>query len=283
MSEYANYPLVDEPVLLLVGHQLGDGPTSEGHIVETWSRRGCLIHLTKRTLVGDPEAPLQLYRGDATFLQHDAEECPWLEIVSFTPNDAVNVLDCLPDDLGDRHFGRRLRALTDGIGHDALWWALEHTFRIPEILYRYWDCPASLRHHHAYAGGLATHSLDMAKRVAATFNDKPYLKDLAVVVALLHDVGKIWSYNGEGLTREARYVGHEILGFKRLDRVFDRIEEGWPKIAWQLRGLLWGGRWAKSIPEVEAVRRVIRSLDGFDASMALRCQHGSTQSESPRI
>ena len=36
MNGYANYPVFDEPALLLIGSELGDGPSNDGYIVETW-------------------------------------------------------------------------------------------------------------------------------------------------------------------------------------------------------------------------------------------------------
>ena len=280
MNGYAHYPVFDEPALLLIGNELGDGPSNDGYIVETWTQNGRRIHLTRRNLPGDPDAPLQLFRGNATFVEHDGDENPWHELVAFSLDDSINVLDCLPDDLGHRRAGEGFKTLERSIEHEGAWCALEEAFRIPDILNRFWDAPASLRHHHAYPGGLAVHSVDMARRVAATFHDKPFLRDIGVVVALLHDIGKVWAYDGDQLTEAARTVGHEILGSKYLEPMFASIETRWPTLAWQLRGLLWGGRWANSIPRVEAVRRVIRSLDGFDASMDF---HGSEERLSPQV
>ena len=51
--------------------------------------------------------------------------------------------------------------------------------------------PASRSHHHSVAGGLLEHSLECAEMVQHFTEFNPEMKDLAMVAALLHDVGKI--------------------------------------------------------------------------------------------
>ena len=51
--------------------------------------------------------------------------------------------------------------------------------------------PASRSHHHSVAGGLLEHSMECAEMVQHFSEFNPEMKDLAMVAALLHDVGKI--------------------------------------------------------------------------------------------
>jgi 3'-5' exoribonuclease len=77
---------------------------------------------------------------------------------------------------------------------------------------RFIQCPASLNHHHNYAGGLLEHSVEVAANFAREKGRTQQDKDLAVVAALLHDIGKTQTLTPD-LTRTAigNSVGHDDL------------------------------------------------------------------------
>jgi 3'-5' exoribonuclease len=72
--------------------------------------------------------------------------------------------------------------------------------------------PAGMRMHHAYIGGLLQHSVDVAGIAIALAEQIGNVdKDLVVVGALLHDIGKlreISSQIGFPYTNEGRLLGH---------------------------------------------------------------------------
>lgn len=88
--------------------------------------------------------------------------------------------------------------------------------------------PAGIKAHHAYAGGLLRHVVDImtvADRVAACYDEVD--RDLLLVGALLHDIGKIeeLQYHGEMTYSDSgQLVGHLVQGVQMLDRQIQNVE-----------------------------------------------------------
>ncbi|MFT3754414.1 MAG: HD domain-containing protein [Pseudoxanthomonas sp.] len=105
----------------------------------------------------------------------------------------------------------------------------------------YWTMPASARHHHAWPGGLATHSLEVAMDLATQSQLDNTECDLAVAGGLLHDIGKVWSYTPDMFqNRAARAMGHELIGLSKLEHEIRILEDDWPDGAYAMRVLLSG-------------------------------------------
>lgn len=72
--------------------------------------------------------------------------------------------------------------------------------------------PAATRNHHNYVGGLAWHTLSMAKAADALLPLYPYLdRDLLMAGILLHDLGKVEELSAPMLaeyTSEGNLIGH---------------------------------------------------------------------------
>jgi 3'-5' exoribonuclease len=92
--------------------------------------------------------------------------------------------------------------------------------------------PAAKSYHHACVGGLLEHSLDVARQVVTVARRYPELdRDLGATVALLHDVGKVDSYEREAsfeFTDAGNLLGHIYMGAARVDAAIGRIE-GFPE------------------------------------------------------
>lgn len=105
----------------------------------------------------------------------------------------------------------------------------------------FWRMPASARHHHAFPGGLAAHSLEVAEDIAAQVGLCALERDLGIAGALLHDIGKVWSYTDNMFLNEAGLaMGHELLGLARLEPELAELEAHWADGAYVLRTLLSG-------------------------------------------
>jgi len=64
-------------------------------------------------------------------------------------------------------------------------------------------------------------------------------RDLGVAGALLHDIGKIWSYTPDMFSNSANLaMGHELVGLCRLEHNLTRLEDAWPDGAYVMRCLL---------------------------------------------
>lgn len=81
-----------------------------------------------------------------------------------------------------------------------------------EVCIPFTQAPASLNHHHNKAGGLLVHSVEVAEIVSALPLKTQTEIDLAIIGALLHDIGKIKSMNGRMQRMESgNWVDHGAL------------------------------------------------------------------------
>ncbi|VVB86196.1 Dihydroneopterin 2',3'-cyclic phosphate phosphodiesterase [uncultured archaeon] len=87
--------------------------------------------------------------------------------------------------------------------------------------------PAALAYHHAYTGGLLEHSLNVAK-ICETLSEiypNKMNRDLMIVGAILHDIGKIIEYKTTTnikITENGILLGHITSG---VDIVLKKIEK----------------------------------------------------------
>jgi 3'-5' exoribonuclease len=89
-------------------------------------------------------------------------------------------------------------------------------------------CPAGVKHHHAHAGGLLEHVVNLlrlADRVAPLY---PAIdRDLLLIGVLFHDLGKtleLESENGFSYTDAGQLLGHVLLGLEQLEAKIVAIE-----------------------------------------------------------
>lgn len=142
---------------------------------------------------------------------------PQLQIVSIalpTAEDEADVATLLPggplsaDELRDQ-----LLTLLNGLEYDhpdlmnlitTIWSLDARSQRVPwaQPGDTVFDCmlqaTAASKHHHAYRGGLAVHTLEVARTVIAAASTPTWNSlngGLLTAGALLHDVGKIWEYD----------------------------------------------------------------------------------------
>jgi len=96
--------------------------------------------------------------------------------------------------------------------------------------------PASVRHHHSIASGLLIHSVECAE----TANNQVYKsvadRDITVVAALLHDIGKVKSYTTNLKTTQlGRMVAHDHLTLEVCAPALSELDKLWPDGANTLR------------------------------------------------
>lgn len=82
--------------------------------------------------------------------------------------------------------------------------------------------PGSTRGHHAAIGGLLVHTVEVATIARTTAQVMKANAELALVGALIHDVGKVDAYTidagGFGFTAAGNLAGHIVIGSWMLDR-----------------------------------------------------------------
>jgi len=95
-----------------------------------------------------------------------------------------------------------------------------------QLLDSFLRAPGSLRHHHAYPGGLIRHTretmeivLNQAKELASVE------KDLLIAAAFLHDLGKAFEYNRFRMSDRGTFLGHEVTLLELLAPIMDEVWE----------------------------------------------------------
>ena len=155
------------------------------------------------------------------------------------------------------------------------------TLGILEELRTYWiTIPGAVSVHHAFIGGTLVHSVSAAKIAMAIARETPEAnKDLCVAGALLHDLGKLYTYkmNGvsiemtdEGLLYEHSFMGAEFVG-NFADAHFDMDDPANERKIRLLRHIILSHHGkleygAAITPKcVEAI--IVNAADGIDASI----------------
>jgi 3'-5' exoribonuclease len=96
--------------------------------------------------------------------------------------------------------------------------------------------------HHAYLGGLLEHTLSVCKVVLAVCSVYPRLdKEILIVAALLHDLGKAWELSGgisAEYTDEGRLLGHIQITLEVLEPMLRKEKDLDPGLALHLKHLI---------------------------------------------
>ena len=148
----------------------------------------------------------------------------------------------------------------------------------PEISERYKRCPAAKTIHHAFIGGLLSHSLQLIRLVDAIlplYQDVD--RDILLFGAAFHDFGKIFelAYDRSfGYTDEGKLVGHITIGANLIDRKIHGVPgmPGFPaELEWQLKHIVLShhGRLEYGSPKrphtIEA--QILHHLDDMDSKI----------------
>jgi len=113
--------------------------------------------------------------------------------------------------------------------HYPPWKKLCHNIlNTPTIRERLLQAPGAKKVHHAYRGGLLEHTLQVTRLCLAV--SKYYSgidKEILVVAAILHDLGKAWEYEGElrsDFTNQGRLLGHIVLTLEILEPFLQSVQ-----------------------------------------------------------
>jgi len=124
------------------------------------------------------------------------------------------------------------------IQNTALKSMLSNIFLDMGIAIPFMTVPGSLKHHHNEPGGLMKHSIECAQIASniELLNDEQ--RDLAIVGALLHDMGKIRVFNDMTRTSLGYLVDHQALTLEVCAQQIRSLEQAWPDGAFSLRHML---------------------------------------------
>lgn len=125
--------------------------------------------------------------------------------------------------------GRRLTEHLRGLKNPHLRNVAECFLLDAKFLQKFSRCPAGVKNHHAYVGGLLHHVvqlLDLASAVAPLYPQVD--RDLLLMGAFLHDMGKIdeLSYDrGFAYTDEGQLIGHLVMAIGLLEQKVREAEK----------------------------------------------------------
>ncbi len=142
----------------------------------------------------------------------------------------------------------------------------------------FFDFPAAKRNHHAFAGGLAYHTVSMLRLAKAIVKEYPELNpSLLYAGVILHDLGKVIELSGPMSTEYTlvgNLVGHLVLVDEEITKAcialkFDEHEEDIVVLRHMVlahHGLLeYGSPVRPRIMEAE----ILHQIDNLDASMQM--------------
>ena len=150
-----------------------------------------------------------------------------LNITSMTTNHEAVLAEFMPKaDVDIEQAYKDCYAIASDIKNDLLrqiCWEIFDTLREEWIV-----APAARSVHHSYVGGTLVHTASVAKITSAIVAEMPQANaDLAIAGALLHDVGKLWTYNIEGISVEMSDEGilmdHLYLGAKYVEELGKKL------------------------------------------------------------
>ncbi|WP_203527732.1 HD domain-containing protein [Clostridium thermarum] len=100
----------------------------------------------------------------------------------------------------------------------------DYFFKNPEFVEKFKKGIGGLSQHHNYRGGLAEHTLNvtyLTKILAYRYDCR--FKEIAILAAKLHDIGKIEEYEIEGpfkVSMRGEMEGHIVIGMNMIEEAF---------------------------------------------------------------
>lgn len=163
----------------------------------------------------------------------------------------------------------RLMALISQLEQPLLTEFIQRALLDFSFVERFVSCPASIRYHHAWPGGLLVHSLECAEIIERLGIEDPLLRDLGVVAGLFHDAGKTLTLQQNRHTTLGHLANHDTLTLSVLQQPLKWLEHVWPDAAhalihiWSCQGTTrWGIR--PKTPLVYLVRMADRWSAEYD-------------------
>ncbi|WP_105619970.1 HD domain-containing protein [Vallitalea okinawensis] len=180
---------------------------------------------------GDMKVNINPYKKDLNVgdvIEAKAVNDRGIEINTYKKVEDVDVDDFLPslpaEDL-DRYV-KELDELTQSSIHSEEGKQLNtYFFDNPAFMEKFQKGIGGLVQHHNYLGGLVEHTLNvmyLTKVYAERYHVKH--KELAILAAKLHDIGKIVEYDTNGpftVTMRGDMEGHIVIGLSMLEKAFE--------------------------------------------------------------
>ncbi len=187
------------------------GDASGSLLANLWDANRDLFQLCPAGAAIKVQALTESYKGK-----------PQAKIVRFRPahDSEVDPDRFLPKSARDIGAMRdELLALVDSLADRDYKAMGEAFFRDPKLLDRFARTPAAREVHHAWLGGLIEHTLSVARLADGFAKSARVDRDLLVLGALLHDVGKVEELEAKfaiEYTDRGKLLGHLAIGAEML-------------------------------------------------------------------
>jgi len=164
----------------------------------------------------------------------------------------------------------RLRVLLAWIPQTTLKTFLVKILNDKLIVEDFSKAPASLRHHHAFPGGLLVHSVDVAWQIFSQQKLPEKERYLGAVVGLLHDFGKLKTLSFDmKRTQLGSNINHEQLTLEIISSHLSWLDSVDSELSTAVRYLLsWKPKSYDRIPKLD-VYEVIQAADRVSAGSAV--------------
>jgi 3'-5' exoribonuclease len=142
-------------------------------------------------------------------------------------------------------------------------------------------CPAAVRMHHPYLGGLLEHTWFVTRHALASLAIYPDLnRDLVLAGAILHDLGKVKELanpTAPERTVPGHLLGHVVLGWEMVRSEAQALNFPDPVLLMQLEHILLShhGTMEFGSPVVPKTREalLVHFVDDLDAKLKMMSQH----------
>ena len=231
--------------------------------------------------------------GDHVFVQAQVEA--YQRELQLKVGYIISVEDIRSQGKDLRNYDPDLLYLTTSYDREALWqelWQLAETQIGPplgqlvlRVLDRYREefqvCPAALRYHHPYLGGLLEHTWFVTRHALASLTIYPELnRDLVLAGAMLHDLGKVKELANPPAperTVPGHLLGHVVLGWEMVRSEAQAQGFSDPILLVQLEHIILShhGSMEFGSPILPKTREalLVNFLDDLDAKLKMMSQH----------
>ena len=183
---------------------------------------------------------VEVDRFDSTLILSLNEDVHEIRVCS---DEEVTLEDFIPR--SERNLDEMLQQIREhaqGVKDPHLNTLLENFLSDADFATRLKNAPATILHHHNYIGGLMEHILGVLDLLEALCNQHPKLdRDLLVSAAILHDAGKVSSYDLSSaieMTDESKFLGHLLLSDRMLRKKLSAQPDFPDLLRWKLAHLI---------------------------------------------
>ncbi|MFO7880989.1 MAG: HD domain-containing protein [Kosmotogaceae bacterium] len=173
----------------------------------------------------------------------------------------------------------KLCNLIDSLGNDYLKSLLKLIFiEDKDFVRNFVVCPAAVKIHHAYKGGLLEHTLSVAELCdyLAQKNSDCINRDLLITGALLHDIGKTKEYtlssSGIEKTDVGEILGHISMGIELIAKYINKIPDFPSFLIVEIKHFILSHHgemeWGSPVVPKTTEAMVLHMADNLDSKMA---------------